>query len=758
LLVVVVGPANVGGDADQPADDVAGKPISGRPITLVKRDLSPPLPQLVARHKRLGTQRPAGMARALSVLRPPDLASRHRSAEPVPDALLVAPLARLPISPITPTPSPQVNFPGLDADISDTEALRVAPPDTVGAAGPDFYVQMINLVSAVFDKDGSVCGTPGCTPTGGEPFATNALWSGFTGVCELENDGDPIVLYDHLADRWLFSQFAISGGDTHQCFAISQTGDPRGAYHRYDFELSPGVSRFDDYPKIGLWPDAYVMTVNEFDSTGSVFNGVVVFAFERDEMLIGGVADTVRFPPLSCPVSANDGPCFFSLQPGHLAGAAPPPGTPNPIIMAFDDLVWGEADQPGPDGYRLWEVDFDWTAVQPEDRATLIELAQVDTAGFDSNLCGFPGGAGCIPQPSTSDRLDDLGQFTMYRAQVRDWTSHLSLVVNHTVDVSGAGQAGIRWAELRRDGSGWALHQAGTHSPDVDHRWMGSIAMNGAGDIALGYSQSSTVTYPSVVYAIRQAADPAGMMPGGEVILHAGTGSQLGTLNRWGDYSAMTVDPLDGCTFWYTQEYYETNASFDFKTRVGAFTMPFRLGATPTSIAYGNVTMPGFKTELATLTNLCGGGSTLDVTAMTLSDPSSFSIDTGTGTCVSVTPMIPTDGDCTIGVTFTPSAEGVYDETLTIDSNADTNAQRVLALSGASCSTDAKDVSQAPPVTTSVRHVACRTLTAGPYQIAGDPSAATVEFLAGEGLILQDGFSVGSGDSFVGGTDPRLIP
>ena len=746
LLAITPGAADA---EDRSAGESVVQPVAGQPLLLVRRDLSDPLPVMAARQRALGPPSFADRALAFSVLRPPDLRSRHRPPVPATDALVAAQRAVPAPRGVAPTPAPLVSFEGLDADDSFAEALRVAPPDTVGAAGPGFYVQMINLVFALFDKDGSVCGTAGCIPVDGGPFANNVLWDGFGGICESANHGDPIVLYDHLADRWVFSQFAGSFADTHQCFAVSQTGDPRGLYHRYDFDLSPGLVRFDDYPKIGLWPDAYVMTANEFSTSGSVYYGAVVFAFERAEMLAGNAADSARLGPLSCPPDPEEGPCFFSLQPGHLEGPPPPAGTPDPIVMAFDDLVWGESDAPGPDGYRLWELDVDWAAMP---QAMLSVLPQVDAADFDSNLCGFPRSGGCVPQPAPGDLLDDLGQFTMFRAQVRDWGGEQSLLVSHTVDVDGDGQAGVRWAEIRGGNGAWTLAQSGTHAPDAEHRWMGSAAMNGAGDVAVGYSLSSTTTHPSVVYATREELDTPGTLPGGEVVLQAGTGAQIGTNSRWGDYSAMVVDPQDDCTFWYTQEYYESDASFDFKTRIGAFRMPGPLRAAPAALEFGGVLLPGFETALATIGNRCSGGP-IDIVAMTLTDPSSFSLDTTTGTCGSTTPTIASGSQCTIGVTFVPAAAGLFAQTLTIDSTGTGTTQRTVDLLGGGCAEEHRDLEEEELVTGTVGEIACRTITAGPYAIAGE-----VEFLAGEALVLEDGFGVEAGGSFTGVIDARLAP
>lgn len=496
----------------------------------------------------------SGVDRQILIRIPLNLAERAKPADVGGDPVRQSSVG------IAATPSPSLSFEGLsDDDNAAVLGFRVVPPDTEGDVGANHYLQWINLILAVYDK-----------ATGEKifgPVAGNSIWQGFGGICETNNDGDPIALYDHLVDRWVISQFAI-GDDGHQCIAVSTSDDPTGSYHRYDFVVTPGG--LNDYPKLGVWIDAYYMTVNEFLRVGGgfSFNGAIAVAFERDKMLQGLPAQMVKFGPLPC-----DTECFFSLQPSHLEGPAPAAGTPNTFIMSFDDETWGTGTNP--DGYRLWEFQVDWASPS---NSTFTSLGQVDAPEFDSNLCQFNP---CVTQPRPGELLDSLSQFTMYRAQFRQFDTHASLLINHTVDADGRDLAGIRWAELRRDASGWFLHQTGTFAPgDGDHRWMGSLAMDQAGNIALGFSVSSRNTFPSVRYVTRLASDPLGELTGGEKELVAGSGVQQNSFNRWGDYSTMSVDPVDGCTFWYTQEYYANNGSFDFKTRIGSFVLPECTGDT----------------------------------------------------------------------------------------------------------------------------------------------------------------------------------
>ncbi len=446
-------------------------------------------------------------------------------------------------------PTPSGSFEGVsNLDNASATGFIVWPPDTNGAVGRNHYVQWVNITFAIWDKSGNLLLGP---------VAGNTLWSGFGGICETTNSGDPIVLYDHLADRWMMSQFAFTsfpGKDFFQCIAISQTGDPTGAWHRYQFLISD--KKLNDYPKFGVWPDAYYMSANQFRPSG--FAGVAAVAFERNRMLVGDPAQMVIFDLQS--VNAN----FFGMLPSDVDGPAPPPGTPNFFVELEPDEFGWPSDQ-----LSLWEFHVDWaTPANSTFGVAGLPNATLPTAAFDPSMCGFS--RNCIPQPGGTP-VDAISDRLMYRLQYRNFGTHATLVTNHTVDVDGTDHAGIRWYELRDTGSGWTIQQQGTYAPDSDHRWMGSVAMDGNGNVALGFSISSSSTFPSIRYAGRLAVDPSGQMSQGETELIAGSGAQT-LRNRWGDYSMMGVDPVDQCTFWYTQEYYTTTTSNDlWQTRIGSF-------------------------------------------------------------------------------------------------------------------------------------------------------------------------------------------
>jgi hypothetical protein len=510
----------------------------------VRHDISPAFRDLAAIPRRV-TAKPN---REIENRVPLDMVQRAKPNTGGPDPVVQA---SAPTDPATPTPTS--SFDGISDD--DNAAIlggRVVPPDTNGDVGTTYYVQVVNTLMAVYRK------SDGVRVFG--PAAINSLWSGFGGKCQTDNDGDPVALYDDAADRWLISQFAV-GGDGHQCVAISTTNDPTGSYYRYDFLVSPG--RLNDYPKIGIWSDGYYVTINEYTSS---FQGVVAVALERSKMLTGAAAQMVKIGPLACGTE-----CPFAVQPVHWdGGSAPPTGAPAPFIMSWDDETWGAGTNS--DGYRLWEFNVNWSS---PGSSTFVALPQVNAPEFDGNLCNFS--RSCISQPRPGEKLDSLGQFTMYRAMYRNFGTHESIVISHTTDLGSSNsksRGGVRWAELRDNGSGWVLHQTGTFSPDTgNNRWLPSIAQDKQGNIAIGYSVAGSSTNPGVRYATRAAGDALGTM-GSEQVLVNGGGVQQSSSSRWGDYASMSVDPSDGCTFWFTTEYYSNSGTFDFKTRIGSFKQP----------------------------------------------------------------------------------------------------------------------------------------------------------------------------------------
>ncbi|MEE8390655.1 MAG: carboxypeptidase regulatory-like domain-containing protein, partial [Anaerolineae bacterium] len=469
-------------------------------------------------------------------------------------------------------PAPIASFDGVD------NQTTISPPDTEGdigydpATGSKYYFQWVNLWYAIWDVTDPANPVQVYPPGGG--FANGSTpWIGFGGYCEATNDGDPIVLFDPLAQRWFMSQFALPNypsGPFGVCIAVSQTADPTGAWYRYAYDWVDefGGDVMNDYPKFGVWPDAYYMTVNQFygssPNCSGTWCGAGVAAFERDQMLLGNPAQMVAFDLAGTNIN------FGGQLPADLDGLnPPPPGAPG-YFFEWDDGTWI-----GPqDAIRVWEFDVDWATPA---NSTFGVNGQPNLVIPTSNV--NPNAAN-VPQPGTVQTLDVIADRLMVRAAYRNFGDYEALVTNRT-NTSG-GVAAPYWFELRKSGGGpWTLYQEGLYAPgDGDHRWMGSIAQDRMGNMALGYSVSSGSTYPSIRYTGRLVGDPLGTMPQGEAEFVAGGGSQISS-DRWGDYSMMGIDPVDDCTFWYTQEYYPANSGTHWYTRIGAFKFPScSIGAT----------------------------------------------------------------------------------------------------------------------------------------------------------------------------------
>ncbi|MER2598000.1 MAG: hypothetical protein ABTQ73_00580, partial [Caldilineales bacterium] len=496
-------------------------------------------------------------------------------------------------------PGPIQNWDGIN-----NVGFSVRPPDTNGDVGPNHYVQWVNLRFQIWNKTGtSLYG----------PAQGNTLWSGFGGQCETTNDGDPVVLYDHQANRWVMMQFAVTSTPNLLCFAVSQTGDPLGSWNRYSYSWPN--SYMPDYPKMGLWPDGYYVSVNQFTQAGS-WAGAGVLAMQRSQMLTGGAAQSIYF-------NGNAyNPNYGGMLPADWEGpVAPPSGAPIPFAE-WDDSAWIAPS----DALRIWNFHVDWVTPANSYFGTagspFVPTYTINTSDVDPTLCA--GSPACIDQPGTTVMLHDIADRLMHRMQYRNFGGYQTLVSNHTVDTnSPAGRAGIHWFELRNTGSGWGMNQQGVYGPadtTSTSRWMGSIAMDGTGNIALGYSITDNVSlYPSIRYAGRLVGDPLNTLPQSEATLVTGGGYQNDSFNRWGDYSAMQVDPVDDCTFWYTQEYAQTNGGYNWYTRVGSFrfaacgTTDFAMDVTPDA---QQVCSPGTATYTVGTTAIGGfdGGITLSAT------------------------------------------------------------------------------------------------------------------------------------------------
>src|SRR5213595_191610 len=468
-------------------------------------------------------------------------------------------------------PSTQQNFEGLsNQDNFDIFGFRVNPPDPDGEVGPSNYVEMVNLTFAVYDKAGNkLLG----------PVDTGTLWSGFAVPDCTDPSGDPVVLYDQITDRWILSQFTTSGLDDPSkpfwnCVAVSTTSDPTGSYYRYAFETGH-FQFFPDYPKYGNWTDSYVLTTREFGPT--VEYGIGVYALEKNKMVNGQPARAVNFfldgnDPAMLPL-VGDG-----LLPADIDGKQKPKtDAAIPIVGTQDD---GAGYGATTDELNIWDLSVKWNSA-PSSSLTL--NTQLPTAAFDSIFPCAPTARDCLPQPGITDPaqyLDILSyrQRPTWRLAYRNFGTYESLVTNQSVE-AGPGVAGVRWYEIRRVGGSYSLYQQGTYAPDDGvHRWMGSVAQDKNGNMALGYSVVNGVdVYPGIRYTGRLAGDPLGQMTLGEGVIINGSGVQTNTNSRWGDYTDMTVDPTDDCTFWYVNEYYQTTQpppDRNWQTRIASFKLP----------------------------------------------------------------------------------------------------------------------------------------------------------------------------------------
>jgi len=487
-------------------------------------------------------------------------------------------------SPKLQTPNFGLEFDGLG--FGDQFFCNCMPPDNDGAPGTSQYLQYINLFYAVYDKAGNkVLG----------PLSGNAFWSGFGGSCQTDNSGDTVVRFDAAAQRWVVSQFAInSSAPDYECVAVSQTSDATGAYYRYAFPFN----NFPDYPKMGVWPDAYYFTFNNFNITGTAYVGANACAADRSKMLAGQSATMVCFQQNSSQ---------WSELPSDLDGPTPPAvGTPN-FVMELDPSGSANIDM------FKFHVDFTTPSNSTFTGPTLISV------GAFTPLCNNFARGRCVPQPTNgSDKLESLGDRLMYRLVYRNFGDHTTLLASHSIVAGSSG--GIRWYEMRNPETGPTMFQSGTYAPDSMWRWMPAIAMDQNQNIAVGYSRSGTGAgqFPSLLYAGRIPSDPAGTLES-EVVMKAGLGSQTGGGSRWGDYSSLTIDPTDDCTFWFTEEYQKQNGGFDWSTAIGNFIFPgcsgnpdFSLNANPNTLT---ITVGNSGTSTISVVPLNGFNSSVTLSA-----------------------------------------------------------------------------------------------------------------------------------------------
>jgi hypothetical protein len=591
-----------------------------------------------------------------------------------------------------------IPFPGV--------VCNCAPPDTNGEVGATQYLQIVNEGFQVFDK------TTGASQYG--PAAITTIWSGAGNVCATAGHGDPIVLYDQLAGRWLISQFAGGSAPTDECIAVSTTSDATGAWYRYDFHLG---TNFMDYPHGAVWTDGYYFAFNVFNSAGTAFLGPQPVVFDRAKMLNGQAATFQTTGPRS----VQD-----TFLPADIDGSALPPSGAPETFVSFPDFGT----------YSTYHYKIDWTTPT---NSTWTTFAAPAAAGF-TQLCAT---GSCVPQSGTTAKLDSLGDRLMFRLAYRNFGDHEAVVGNYSVSSGGVG--GVRWFELRNVTSGpVTVYQESTYQPDTTWRWMGSAAMDKNGDIAVGFSASSASIVPGLRYAGRLVSDPLNSLAQGEAVLFAGAGSQSGTSGRWGDYADLTVDPVDDCTFWFTSEYYPTGVSqFNWRTRIGSFSFPSCTGTATTGSIGGHVTDSVSHAAISGATvSISGGTSTTTDSAGAYSigglTPASYSV---TASASGHTTSAPANVAVTAGNTTTQDFALVPNPTTGSITGTVTNASGGAAISGAtvtisggaSTTTNAAGVytlSNLAPASYSVTASATGFVTSAPANVAVTAGNTTTQNFA----------------------------
>ncbi|MGA9352111.1 MAG: hypothetical protein WBV46_00375 [Terriglobales bacterium] len=597
-----------------------------------------------------------GVSQRLSDL-PVDLASfpNHVMPEPRPSALA-----------FHATPGPWQHDPVLQTEalpeVSATQGISFdgitqsgwIPPDNNLAIGPTKIFTTVNTDVAVYSKTGTLLSGPTNIPTVFAPIG---------GLCTTYVV-DPIVLYDRPADRWVIAGIGDNyDGSYGECVAVSTTNDPAGAYSLYFYSFG---STLNDYDKLSVWAtasnSAYLATYNLFPPSGS--GGADLCGFDRTAMLAGSAKAAML-----CKETPSS---EASYLPADMDGpTTPADGTPGLFI------TW-QNNNPGELYLRKLTLNF------AKGTSTLSNPTTISVAN-DNLSCGVGFGT-CVPQPGTTQELDTLGDRMMYRFAIRHFADHDRAVFSHAVE--NGSQIAIRWYELYDPAGSVALNQQGTFAPDSTYRWMSSLAEDQSADIALGYSASSTSVYPAVRFTGRVPSDPPGSMET-EASIIEGSGSQSGgsSANRWGDYTAMQVDPTDDCTFWYIDEYQQVTGYENWTTRIASFIFPTCGGTgggpvmslAPTSLKWGKIavgtTAAGEKKVTATNT----GSSILTITSVATTGDFGLVAVKQTKKitpCASGTNLNP-GTSCEIKVSFTPAQTGVLTGSLNFTDNASGSPQSV---------------------------------------------------------------------------------
>ena len=468
-------------------------------------------------------------------------------------------------------PGPLLTFEGMN------NTCACAPPDTNGDVGPNHYIEPVNESIVIYNKTGTILAGP---------ITYNSFFSGLTGTpCANANDGDPFVIYDQVADRWLISDFAFPsfpGSSFWQCIGVSQTSDPvSGGWFLYALQVDPANPTFlGDYPKFALWnsggspaQNAYFLMTNLF-STPTTFNGVRAYALDRASMLAGGPTHAIGFTLSAADVSAS-----YSFVAATFRTGNPPPAGRNEMVLAIDSPATGGVTLTQVHA-RFFHVDFANPANSTFGMgANHAPNAEITVNGFVDAFTNTT--SNLVPQQGTATKLDTLGDKIMTPVVYQNLAGTESLWADSTVILNYPnGPTAVRWYQFDVTGGNFPAtpvqQQDWTNGNDGLFRWMPSIAVDATGNTAIGYSASSASQFPSIRYAGRLATDPPSNLGQGEAVMFSGGGSQTST-SRWGDYTMTTLD-TDGMTFWHVNEYYPTTSGGAWHTRIGKFNF---VGAVP---------------------------------------------------------------------------------------------------------------------------------------------------------------------------------
>jgi hypothetical protein len=465
-------------------------------------------------------------------------------------------------------PTPTISFDGTTAAQSGCGCL---PPDTDGDVGPNHYIQAVNSSIKIFDKSGNALnGTNGTT--------YNSFFSpmGTSTPCgNNQNDGDGFVFYDQIADRWVVSDFAFPSGNSvnYQCIGVSKTNDPvSGGWWLYALQIDPSnPTSLGDYPKFGLWPDAYYLSVNLFQ--GNTFEGVRVFALPRTAMINGtGAPNPGAIGFTITPATLGDA---YSLVPATFrTGNAPPAGAAEYFMAVNSSATSGTVENQ----VFTWRFHVDFATPGNSTLGLGANHSPNGTTTVNGFVDAFTGTSTLlVPQTGTNALLDTLGDKLMTPLVYQNLNGTESLWASQTINnnQNGTGPTAIRWYQFNVTGGAIPAtptqQQTFNNGGDGLWRWMPSIAVDAQGNMAINYSVSSASTNPAIRYAGRLASDPSNSLAQGEAQLIQGAGHQTSSSGRWGDYSMITIDPSDNVSFWLTNEYYSATSSSSWGTRIGRF-------------------------------------------------------------------------------------------------------------------------------------------------------------------------------------------